>query len=124
MSSGYAPGGRLRLDTIAEKSVMNLISRYIFPMATQETNWKFLTNHGLALLCIAADPGIRLRDIAEQLDITERAAHRIVSGLVESGYVSRERVGRRNSYEIRSDLAIRTPARDVQLGDLLAIVTG
>lgn len=87
-----------------------------------EPEWKFLTNHGLALLCIAGDPGVRLRDIADQLDITERAAHRIVSGLVDSGYVKRARVGRRNSYEVRSDLPIRTLERDVQLGDLLQIV--
>jgi hypothetical protein len=87
-----------------------------------DPEWKFLTNYGLALLCIAGDPGVRLRDIADQLDITERAAHRIVSGQVDSGYVTRERVGRRNSYEVRSDLPIRTLERDVQLGDLLQIV--
>lgn len=90
---------------------------------TSEREWKFLTNHGLALLCIAGDPGVRLRDIASQLDITERAAHRIVSGLVDSGYVSRERVGRRNSYTVNADLRIRALERDVQLGDLLSVVT-
>lgn len=86
--------------------------------------WKFLTNYGLALLCIAEDPGVRLRDIADQLGITERAAHRIVSGLVESGYVERQRVGRRNTYEVHADLSIRTLERDVQLGDLLQVVAG
>jgi predicted transcriptional regulator len=91
---------------------------------TPPAEWKFLTNHGLALLCIAADPGVRLRDIADRLSITERAAHRIVSALVDSGYVTRERVGRRNTYEVRGDLAIRTLERDVQLGDLLSVVTG
>jgi predicted transcriptional regulator len=88
----------------------------------REPEWKFLTNHGLALLCIASDPGVRLRDIADRIGITERAAHRIVSGLVDSGYVERERVGRRNSYQIRAELPIRALERDVQLGDLLAIV--
>jgi predicted transcriptional regulator len=102
---------------------MNCFSGYFCPMATR-ADWKFLTNYGLVLVCIAADPGVRLRDIADRVDITERAAHRIVSGLVESGYVARERVGRRNTYEIRGDLAIRTLARDVQLGDLLAVVSG
>lgn len=87
-------------------------------------DWKFLTNYGLALLCIAEDPGVRLRDIADRVGITERAAHRIVSGLVESGYVTRERVGRRNSYEVRADLRIHTLERDVQLGDLLQVVAG
>jgi predicted transcriptional regulator len=64
-----------------------------------------------------------LRDIAERVGITERATHRIVSGLVESGYVVRERKGRRNSYEVREELPLKLPLeRDVQLGDLLAVV--
>ena len=89
----------------------------------QPTDWNFLTNHGLALLCISADPGVRLRDIADRIGITERATHRIVSGLVESGYVTRTRTGRRNSYEVRSELSLKLPVeRDVQLGDLLGIV--
>jgi predicted transcriptional regulator len=87
-----------------------------------EPEWKFLTNYGLALLCIAGDPGVRLRDISDRVGITERAAHRIVSGLVASGYVTRERVGRRNIYEVRADLPIRTFARDVQLGELLRVI--
>ncbi len=91
-------------------------------MEATTPEWKFLTNYGLALLCIADDPGVRLRDIADQLDITERAAHRIVNGLVESGYIARERVGRRNSYEVRVDAPIRALERDVHLGDLLQIV--
>jgi DNA-binding MarR family transcriptional regulator len=90
----------------------------------QEADWKFLTNHGLALLCIGADLGVRLRDIAERLEITERAAHRIVAALVDSGYVARDRVGRRNSYTVRTDLRIRALERDVQLGDLLSVVAG
>ena len=89
----------------------------------QPTNWKFLTNHGLALLCIASDPGVRLRDIADRIGITERAAHRIVSGLVETGYVDRTRTGRRNTYEVRRELPLKLPLeRDVQLGDLLAVI--
>jgi DNA-binding MarR family transcriptional regulator len=89
----------------------------------QPTDWKFLTNHGLALLCIAADPGVRLRDIAARIGITERAAHRIVSGLVETGYVDRTRTGRRNTYEVRTELPLKLPLeRDVQLGELLAVI--
>jgi predicted transcriptional regulator len=87
------------------------------------SEWKFLTNHGLALLCIAEDSGVRVREIADRLGITERAAHRIVAGLVDSGYVSRERVGRRNSYEVRTDMPVRTLERDVQLSELLAVVS-
>jgi DNA-binding MarR family transcriptional regulator len=88
----------------------------------REREWKFLTNHGLALLCVATDPGMRLRDIADRLDITERAAHRIVSELVASGYLTRERVGRRNTYIIRPELPVPALERDVQLGDLLAVI--
>ena len=84
--------------------------------------WKFLTNHGLALLCIAEDPGVRLRDIAERVGITERAAHRIVSALVDSGYVTRARTGRRNSYEVKGDLSVPALERAVQLRDLLHVV--
>jgi len=76
------------------------------------TSWSFLTNHARALLCIAQDPGTRLRDVADALSITERAAYGIVRDLVESGYVSKERNGRRNRYEVRVDLPLpdSTPA--------------
>jgi predicted transcriptional regulator len=84
--------------------------------------WKFLTNHGLTLLCIADDPGVRLRDIAERVGITERAAQRIVSGLIESGYVESQRVGRRNSYEVKTDLPIPNLQRSVELRELLQLV--
>ena len=110
--------------TIAEKDVMNSISSYFVRDMSEQHEWKFLTNYGLALLCIAGDPGVRLRDIADRLGITERATHRIVSALVDTGYVMRERNGRRHSFEVRSDLAVPTLERDVQLGDLLAVVGG
>jgi len=83
----------------------------------------FLTNHGLALLCIADDPEIRMRDIAAQVDITERAAQRIVADLIEAGYLDRERVGRRNRYTIQTGLPISLPAqRDVDLNSLLNVL--
>lgn len=83
----------------------------------------FLTNHGLALLCIAADPGIRMKEIAAQVDITERATQRIVSDLIEAGYLDRERVGRRNMYSIRTNLRIAVPnRRDVDLNSLLNVL--
>jgi predicted transcriptional regulator len=84
--------------------------------------FSFLTNHGLALLCIAADPHSRMRDIATSVDITERAAQRIVADLVDAGYIERKRVGRRNEYEVRN-LAIDLPnARDVDLNTLLDVL--
>jgi predicted transcriptional regulator len=89
---------------------------------TAVPDWKFLTNHGLTLLCIADDPGLRLRDIAERIGITERAAQRIVSALIKSGYVESERVGRRNSYEVKTDLPIPDLQRSVELRDLLQLV--
>jgi DNA-binding transcriptional ArsR family regulator len=83
----------------------------------------FLTNHGLILLCIADDPRARMRDIAASVDITERAAQRIVADLVEAGYVDRAREGRRNVYTVRRDLPIALPAqRDIDLGSLLGVL--
>ena len=85
--------------------------------------WSFLTNHGQVLICIARDPGARLREIGEAVGITERAAHRIVGDLVAAGYVSRRRVGRRNEYAIRHDLPIPDSlARNRRVGELLAIL--
>jgi DNA-binding Lrp family transcriptional regulator len=86
--------------------------------------WSFLTNHARVLICIAQDPGIRLREIGQTVGITERAAHRIVGELVDAGYVSRRRVGRRNHYAIRSDLPVPDMlARNRRVGDLLAVLT-
>jgi hypothetical protein len=86
--------------------------------------WKFLTNHAQVLVCIANDPGIRLRDISEKVGITERAAHRIVVELGTSGYITRERNGRRNHYTVNSDVPVPDPiAREQSVGRLLEILT-
>ena len=69
--------------------------------------WTFLTNHAHVLLSIASDPEVRLRDIADAVGITERAAQRIVSSLVADGYLVRSRVGRRSHYEVTADLSLR-----------------
>ncbi len=90
-----------------------------------EASWDFLTNHAHVLTCVAADPGIRLRDIASTVGITERAAHRIVSELVEEGYVLREREGRRNRYQVVPELPLRHPlVEDRAVGDLLRVLVG
>jgi len=87
--------------------------------------WTFLTNHAQVLVCIARDPGIRLRDIGERVGITERAAHRIVVELANAGYITRERDGRRNHYTINAHLPLPDPiAREQNVGELLAILTG
>jgi DNA-binding MarR family transcriptional regulator len=86
--------------------------------------WDFLTNHAHVLTCIADDPGIRLRDIAAAVGITERAAHRILSELVAEGYVRRERQGRRNRYTVITDRPMRHPlVQEREIGDLLEILT-
>jgi DNA-binding transcriptional ArsR family regulator len=80
--------------------------------------WTFLSNHGHVLLCIAQQPEIRLRDVAKRVGITERAVQRIVADLEEAGYLSREREGRRNHYELHTDRPFRHPVvahRDVSL---------
>jgi len=69
-------------------------------------NWSFLTKHGRVLLCIARDPGVRLREIAAELDITERSAYALVGELAASGYVVKERNGRRNRYIIQRHLPL------------------
>jgi DNA-binding transcriptional ArsR family regulator len=88
-------------------------------------NWTFLTNHAQVLLCIADDPGIRLREIGERVGITERAAHRIVVELEGSGYVSRRREGRRNRYTISPQRRLPDPlASGRRVGDLIGLLTG
>jgi DNA-binding IclR family transcriptional regulator len=85
--------------------------------------WRFLSNHTQVLLCLHRDPNARFRDIAQSVGITERAAQRIVADLIESGYVESERVGRRNHYRIRTDIAMRHPAQDGHdIGQLLKLL--
>ena len=72
------------------------------------TSWNFLTNHARVLLCIAHDPGVRLRDIAASLGITERSAYGIVTDPAESGYLVKRKAGRRNRHQIQAHLATRT----------------
>ena len=87
------------------------------------TGWDFLTNHAHVLVCVANDPGMRLRDIAAAVGITERAAHRILSELVEEGYVLRERHGRRNRYQVVPELPLRHPlVQGREVGDLLEVL--
>lgn len=86
--------------------------------------WTFLTNHAHVLLCVARDSDIRLRDVADFVGITERAAQRIVADLVEAGYLDRTREGRRNSYQLNPDIPLRHPLdRDHAVGDILEVLT-
>jgi DNA-binding MarR family transcriptional regulator len=87
--------------------------------------WSFLPNHGRVLLCIAHDPAARLRDIAGALGITERRAYGIVTDLTGSGYLVKEKDGRRNRYEIQLHQRLRewsNPERTV--GEVLKLLVG
>lgn len=72
-------------------------------------SWTFLTNHAHVLICLAADPEARLREIADVVGITERAVQRILAELEEAGYIEREREGRRNHYRLDRKLPLRHP---------------
>jgi MarR family len=83
---------------------------------------KFLTNHARVLLCIARDPGVRLREVATSLGITERSAHAIVADLTAAGYVVKRKQGRRNRYQIQAHLPLPEPAsQEPAIGDVLAV---
>ena len=87
------------------------------------TEWNFLTNHALALLCVARDPNVRLRDIAATLDISERRAFGIVTDLTSAGYLVKARDGRRNRYEIEHHLPLPdAPVRERTIGELLDLL--
>jgi hypothetical protein len=88
-------------------------------------NWSFLTPHARVLLCVAQDPGVRLRDIAASLGITERSAFGIISDLVEAGYVAKEKDGRRNRYNIQAHLPLPDPdGRERTIGQILTLLLG
>jgi hypothetical protein len=105
---------------------MNLVSQVQEQDSpAKASGWDFVTHHAHVLVCVAHDPGVRLRDIALAVGITERATHRILSELVDEGYVLRERHGRRNRYEIVPDLPLRHPlVQERQVGELLEVLIG
>lgn len=85
--------------------------------------WTFLTNHGHVMVCLARDPDARLREVAEDVGITERAVQGIVADLVRDGYLDKERSGRRNHYELHPEMPMRHPLEsDHLLGELLAAI--
>jgi hypothetical protein len=86
-------------------------------------SWSFLTNHARVLLCIARDPGVRLRDVAASLGITERSAHAIIADLTAAGYVVKHKQGRRNRYQIQAHLPLPEPvSQEPAIGDVLAVL--
>ncbi|HRC41636.1 helix-turn-helix transcriptional regulator [Nostocoides sp.] len=86
-------------------------------------SWTFLTNHTHVLVCIARDPAVTMREVAEFVGITERAVQRIVRDLVDGGYLTREREGRQNRYRLRTDHSLRHDLeRSTDLAALLRVL--
>jgi len=87
--------------------------------------WRFVTNYAHVLVCIAADPSARLRDIAETVGVTERTASQLVRDLERAGYVTKTRAGRRNQYEVHDELPLRHPLhRHHTVGELIRFLKG
>jgi len=87
--------------------------------------WTFLSPHGRALLCIARDPDVRLREIAGDLGITERSAYALVNDLAEAGYIVKGKDGRRNRYRIEEHLPLpELTDRELAIGEVLGVLTG
>src|SRR6266480_1126204 len=87
--------------------------------------WSFLTNHARVLLCIAHDPGVRLRDIAASVGITERSAYGIVTDLAAAGYTVKQKDGRRNRYQSQAHLPLPEPtSQQLAIGEVLALLAG
>ena len=85
--------------------------------------WSFFTNHARVLICVARDPGVRLRDLALTLGITERSAFGIITDLVEAGYVVKAKDGRRNRYQVEAQLPLPEPiGRERTIGDVLGLL--
>ena len=91
---------------------------------TPEGSWTFLTNHAHVLLAIAAEPDLRVRDIADRVGITERAVQRIVTELETAGYLEIMREGRRNHYRVNTAQPLRHPAEvHHRIGELLQVLS-
>ena len=87
--------------------------------------WSFLTNNARVLLCIAHDPGVRLRDIAASVGVTERSAPRHRHRPDRSGYIVKKKDGRRNRYKIQAHLPLPEPiSQEPPIGEVLAILAG
>lgn len=126
------PHLRLRPSSTGEQCVIGhrtLVSQFwqsisrILLLSRIVGEWSFFTNHARVLICIAHDPGIRLRDLAGALDVTERSAYGIVADLVEAGYVVKDKDGRRNRYRVEAQLPLpESVGRERTIGEVLALL--
>ena len=124
---GWLASRRPRSASIADIQaiVATIASKLIQESGTVATSWTFLTNHARVLLCISRDPGIRLRDIASSVGVTERSAYAIVQDLAEAGYIIKDKDGRRNRYRIEADLPLPEPSsQERTVGEVLALLAG
>ncbi len=102
-----------------------MATRRAVPRADSPPPWTFLTNHAHVLFCLSGDPGMRMRDVADAVGITERAVQRIVAELEQGGYLVREKDGRCNRYTLRADQPLRHPIEaHCQVAKLLEALTG
>ncbi len=93
------------------------------PPPGSDAQWTFLTNHAHVLVTIARDPQCRMREVASRVGVTERGAQKIIADLVQGGYITRTRIGRRNSYQIATGRPFRHPVSDGhELDELLAVL--
>lgn len=89
-----------------------------------DASWTFLSNHSHVLICLARDSGLRLRELAALVGMTDRGVSKVINELESAGYLERERVGRRNRYRVCSNLPMRHPVeRGHRIDDLLAVMT-
>lgn len=106
-----------------KQNTCNIILEFVYYVGMDR--WSFLTNHARVLLCIAHDPGVRLRDVAAVVGVTERHAHGIVADLVAAGYVVKGKDGRRNRYHIQTHLPLRDQiSQERTIGELLDVLVG
>jgi DNA-binding MarR family transcriptional regulator len=90
--------------------------------AVSSHKWTFLSNHAHVLIYVLQTPDARIRDIADAVGITERFAHAVITDLVNAGYLTVERQGRRNVYSVNESLSFRHPLEShVQVRELLEI---
>lgn len=98
------------------------VSRILLP-SPGVGEWSFFTNHARALICIARDPGLRLKDLAAAINITERSAYAIVTELVDAGYVVKDKDGRRNRYKVEAQLPLpESLGRERTVGEVLGLL--
>jgi len=93
--------------------------------SVEAKDWTFLSNHGHVLLCLAQEPELLMREVAERVRISERAVQRIVADLEGAGYLEREKDGRRNRYRVQRRKRLRHPIEaHNKVSELLKLVEG